>query len=165
MQRGITERTKKLREQSTNTQPFISIQRAQLITQAYKKYEGSVEIPVLRALSFKHLMENRTLCINDGELIVGEKGDSPQSTPTYPELCCHTMKDLDIMDKREKISFKVSDEIKKIHEEEIIPFWEKRQIRKKIIDAMTPEWRECYENGIFTEFMEQRAPGHTVGGL
>ncbi len=164
MQRGISERTKKLREQSTNTQPFISIQRAQLITQAYKKYEGSVEIPVLRALSFKHLMENRTLCINDGELIVGEKGDSPQSTPTYPELCCHTMKDLDIMDRREKISFKVSDEIKKIHEEEIIPFWEKRQIRKKIIDAMTPEWRECYENGIFTEFMEQRAPGHTVGG-
>ncbi|MEN2257627.1 pyruvate formate lyase family protein [Paraclostridium benzoelyticum] len=122
MERGSFERTKKLRKQSIETQPFITIERARLMTEGYKKYEGSVEIPVLRALAFKHYMENRTLCINDGELIVGEKGDSPQSTPTYPELCCHTMEDLDIMDKRDIISFKVSDDVKKIHEDEIIPF-------------------------------------------
>ena len=164
MERGSFERTKKLRKQSTETQPFITIERARLMTEGYKKYEGSVEIPVLRALSFKHYMENRTLCINDGELIVGEKGDSPQSTPTYPELCCHTMEDLDIMDKRDIISFKVSDDVKKIHEDEIIPFWKNRQIRQKIVNSMEQEWLDCYENGVFTEFMEQRAPGHTVCG-
>ncbi|MGL5651516.1 MAG: trans-4-hydroxy-L-proline dehydratase [Paraclostridium sp.] len=164
MERGSFERTKKLRKQSIETQPFITIERARLMTEGYKKYEGSVEIPVLRALAFKHYMENRTLCINDGELIVGEKGDSPQSTPTYPELCCHTMEDLDIMDKRDIISFKVSDDIKKIHEDEIIPFWKNRQIRQKIVSSMEQEWIDCYENGVFTEFMEQRAPGHTVCG-
>lgn len=164
MGRGSFERTKKLRNQSIESIPHITIERAKLVTEAYKKYEGSVEIPVLRALTFKHYMENRTLCINDGELIVGEKGEAPQAAPTYPELCCHTMEDLDVMDKREIISFKVSDEIKKIHEEEIIPFWEKRQLRKKIINAMSQDWIDCYENGIFTEFMEQRAPGHTVEG-
>ncbi|MEF9992174.1 MAG: glycyl radical protein [Romboutsia sp.] len=164
MERGSFERTKKLRNQSMEATPHITIERAKLITEAYKKYEGSVEIPVLRALAFKHYMENRTLCINDGELIVGEKGESPQSAPTYPELCCHTMEDLDVMDRREIISFKVSDEIKKIHEEEIIPFWEKRQLRKRIINSMSKDWIDCYENGIFTEFMEQRAPGHTVEG-
>lgn len=164
MERGSFERTKKLRKQSLETQPFITIERARLITEGYKKYEGSVEIPVLRALVFKHYMENRTLCINDGELIVGEKGDSPQSTPTYPELCCHTMQDLDIMDRRDIISFKVSDDVKKIHEDEIIPFWKNRQIRQKIVSSMEQEWLDCYENGVFTEFMEQRAPGHTVCG-
>lgn len=164
MQRGSFERTKKLRKQSLDTQPFITIERARLMTEGYKKYEGSVEIPVLRALAFKHYMENRTLCINEGELIVGEKGDSPQSTPTYPELCCHTMEDLDIMDRRDMISFKVSDDVKKIHEEEIIPFWKNRQIRAKIVNSMEKEWLDCYENGVFTEFMEQRAPGHTVCG-
>lgn len=164
MERGSFERTKKLRKQSVETQPFITIERARLMTEGYKKYEGSVEIPVLRALAFKHYMENRTLCINDGELIVGEKGDSPQSTPTYPELCCHTMEDLDIMDKRDIISFKVSDDVKKIHEDEIIPFWKNRQIRQKIVSSMEQEWLDCYENGVFTEFMEQRAPGHTVCG-
>lgn len=164
MERGSFKRTKKLRKQSIETQPFITIERARLMTEGYKKYEGSVEIPVLRALAFKHYMENRTLCINDGELIVGEKGDSPQSTPTYPELCCHTMEDLDIMDKRDIISFKVSDDVKKIHEDEIIPFWKNRQIRQKIVNSMEQEWLDCYENGVFTEFMEQRAPGHTVCG-
>ncbi|MEN2257626.1 hypothetical protein AAIB48_07570 [Paraclostridium benzoelyticum] len=29
---------------------------------------------------------------------------------------------------------------------------------------MEQEWLDCYENGVFTEFMEQRAPGHTVCG-
>lgn len=164
MQRGMNERIKKLRKQSMEAVPHIDIERARLFTEAYKKYEGSVSIPELRALSFKYYMENRTLCINEGELIVGEKGDSPQAAPTFPELCCHTLEDMDVMDSREIIFFKVKDEDKKIHEDEIIPFWEKRSIRNKIINSVTPQWRQCYESGIFTEFMEQRGPGHTVGG-
>jgi len=50
MSRGTFERTKKLREQSINAEPHISMERAILMTEAYKKYEGSVETPVLRAL-------------------------------------------------------------------------------------------------------------------
>ncbi|AKL96013.1 formate acetyltransferase 2 [Clostridium aceticum] len=162
MERGMNERIRRLRKNSLSTQPHISIERAVLISEAYEKYEGSVEIPILRALAFKHFMENRTLCINEDELIVGEKGENPQGAPTYPEICCHRLEDFKIMDAREKISFKVSDEVKEIQANKIIPYWEKRSIRKKIFDHMTPEWRDCYENGIFTEFMEQRGPGHTV---
>lgn len=164
MLRGSFDRTKKLRKESVDTKPYISIERAKLITEAYKKYEGSVETPILRALAFKYYMENRSLCINEGELIVGEKGCSAQGAPTYPELCCHTMDDLEIMDKRDKISFKVSDDVRKIQKYEIIPFWENRQLRSKIINSMDKQWIDSYENGIFTEFMEQRAPGHTVCG-
>lgn len=164
MERGTFERTRKLRKQSVEAEPYITIERARLMTEAYKMYEGSVETPVLRALAFKHYMENRTLCINDGELIVGEKGDSPQGAPTYPELCCHTMEDLQVMNDREIINFNVSEEVRKIHEEEIIPFWKGRQTRNRIVSSMDPEWVKAYEAGIFTEFMEQRAPGHTVCG-
>lgn len=164
MLRGSFDRTKKLRKESVDTKPYISIERAKLITEAYKKYEGSVETPILRALAFKYYMENRSLCINEGELIVGEKGCSAQGAPTYPELCCHTMDDLEIMDKRDKISFKVSEDVRQIQKEEIIPFWKNRQLRSKIINSMDKQWIDCYESGIFTEFMEQRAPGHTVCG-
>ncbi|MTI68555.1 MAG: glycyl radical protein [Firmicutes bacterium] len=162
MKRGFNERTKKLREESIKTQPFISIERAKLYTEAYKKYEGCVSTPILRALSFKYFMENRSLCINDGELIVGEKSEKPQGAPSFPELCCHTLKDFDVMDSRKKISFKVSKEARKVQAEEIIPYWKDKSIRKKIFDYMSDDWIDCYENGIFTEFMEQRAPGHTV---
>ena len=163
MRRGMNERIQKLREQSVNAVPHIYMERADLETDAYMKYEGSVSVPEMRALAFKHFMENKTLCINEGELIVGEKGDSPQSAPTFPELCCHTLEDMHVMNDRDLISFKVTEEDLKLQKEKIIPYWENRSIRHKILHNMSRQWKECYEAGIFTEFMEQRGPGHTVG--
>lgn len=164
MGRGSFERTKKLREQSVSTQPYISMERAKLMTEGYKKFEGSVETPILRAKAFKYYIENRSLCINDGELIVGEKGDGPQGAPTYPDQCCHSLEDMRVMNDRDLVSFKVKPEDMKLQEEEIIPFWQGRQIRNRIISNMNEQWLDCYLSGMFTEFMEQRAPGHTVGG-
>lgn len=159
----MTERVKKLRQQSLNAIPRISMERALIEDEVYKKYEGTVSIPVLRALVLKELMAKKKLCIYEGELIVGERGEEAAATPTYPELCCHTLEDFDIMDRRENISFKVDEEAKKAQEEIIIPYWEKRSMRHKILNSMTDEWKACYEAGLFTEFMEQRGPGHTVG--
>ena len=159
----MNERIRKLRKQSLEAVPHIDLERARLFTEAYKKYEGSVSVPEMRALAFKHFVENRTLCINDGELIVGEKGRAPQYAPTFPELCCHTLEDLHVMNDRELISFKVTDEDFRIQRDEIIPYWENRSTRHRILNAMSPEWKDCYASGIFTEFMEQRGPGHTVG--
>jgi formate C-acetyltransferase len=158
----MTERIKKLRKQSVEAIPRISMERAIIVDDVYKKYEGSVSTPVLRALVLKELMSRKELCINEGELIVGERGEKPAVTPTYPELCCHTIDDLEVMDQREKISFKVSEEAKNIQMERIIPHWEKRSMRHSILNNVTDEWSSCYQAGIFTEFMEQRGPGHTV---
>ena len=160
--RGYTERTKKLREISTRTQPSISLERALIETEFYEKFYGTVEIPVLRALNFKNLMEKRKLYIGEGELIVGEKSEGPQVAPTFPELCCHTVEDMTVMNDRKYISFKVKEEDKILQQEKIIPYWENRSIRHKILEAMTQEWKDCYAAGMYTEFMEQRAPGHTV---
>ncbi len=158
----MTERVKKLRKQSVEAVPRISMERAVIVDEVYKKYEGSVPNPVLRALVLKEFMSRKELCINEGELIVGERGEAPAATPTYPELCCHTIEDFDIMDRREKISFKVTEEAKGIQREQIIPYWEGRSMRSWILGSVTEEWKTCYEAGVFTEFMEQRGPGHTV---
>ncbi len=162
--RGLNERVKLLRQESETTRPTISIERAVLVTEAYKKHDGQVSAPMLRALAFKNLMEKKKICINEGELIVGERGPLPQAAPTYPELCCHTVDDLEVINNREKISFDVSEEVIRIQQEKIIPYWQKRSIRHNIFELMTEDWHDCYEAGIFTEFMEQRAPGHTVAG-
>ena len=94
----ITERVAKLRRQSLDAVPSISIERAALMTAFYRQDLGPVSTPMRRALSFQYLMENRSICINPGELIVGEKGPRPKAAPTYPELCCHSLEDLDILD-------------------------------------------------------------------
>ncbi len=159
----MNQRVAALRRQSLDTQPRITVERAVLLTEAYRRYEGTVSTPILRALAFQHIMENKSICINEGELIVGERGGAPKETPTYPELCCHTLDDLEIIHRRETIHFHVSDEVRQTQAQEIIPFWQERSMRTKLFAAMTQEWRDCYEAGLFTEFMEQRAPGHTVG--
>ena len=158
----MRERVAKLRRESVDAVPSLSIERALLITETHRQYEGKVSAPVLRALAFKHLLENKAVFIGDGELIVGERGERPKATPTYPELCCHTLEDFDVVDSREKTFFRVGQEARAAQADEIIPFWQDRAIRKRLLDQMTPEWKDCYEAGMFTEFMEQRAPGHTV---
>ena len=158
----MSERVRRLREQSLAAIPTISTERAELMTQFYREQTGLMSAPMRRALAFRHLMECRRIHIGDGELIVGEKGPAPKATPTYPELCCHSLQDLDILDSREKVSFKVSPEARRVYEETIIPFWRGRSMRDLIFEQMEPEWLAAYDAGLFTEFMEQRSPGHTV---
>jgi trans-4-hydroxy-L-proline dehydratase len=161
----ISDRVKKLREQSLNAKEKITAERALLITRFYKSDEArGLSAPVLRARAFEYLLKNKKLCINEGELIVGERGPAPKETPTYPEICVHSLKDLEILDSRKKVSFRVDEEVKRAYSEEIIPYWRGKSNRDRIMNLMTPEWLDAYKAGIFTEFQEQRAPGHTVLG-
>lgn len=160
----MNDRIKKLRQQSLDAVPTLSHERAQLLTEFYRSGEAQKHsVPVARALSFKYILEHKALCINDGELFVGEKGPEPKATPTYPELCIHSEQDLEILHNRAKVWFKSSDETKNIVLKEVAPFWKGKSIREKILEEVDEQWRDSYKAGIFTEFMEQRAPGHTVG--
>jgi trans-4-hydroxy-L-proline dehydratase len=157
----MTERVQRLRQASLDTRPSLSSERAELMTEFYQQARA-MALPVLRARSFEHLVSRKTIYIGEGELIVGERGPRPKATPTYPELCCHTLQDLDILDTREKISFAVPPEAREAYRDRVIPFWHDRSMRQRIFEQMTGEWKAAYEAGVFTEFMEQRAPGHTV---
>ncbi len=159
---SMSERVARLRQQSLDARPTISTERAELLTEFYRQDLGLTSAPVRRARAFEYLMAHKTICINEGELIVGEKGPVPKAAPTYPELCCHSLEDLDILNSREKIPFAVSPQARRVYEETIIPFWRGRSMRDLIFQEMTDAWRAAYEAGVFTEFMEQRSPGHTV---
>jgi trans-4-hydroxy-L-proline dehydratase len=161
----MNDRIKILREQSLNAVNRISEERALLVTEFYKSAEAKeLSVPVKRAKCLEYIFSRKHICINDGELIVGERGPSPKATPTYPEVCVHSLNDLEILDTRPKVSFKVSDEVKNVYKEIIIPFWKGKSHRDRIMEALPEEWHNAYKAGMFTEFMEQRAPGHTVTG-
>ena len=162
--RGMNERIQKLRDISVNTPVHIDLVRAKIEPVFYQENDGKYSIPVMRAMTLKEYFSKKTLYLGDGELIVGEKGRDPQASPTFPELCCHSEEDMVVMSERELVSFKTTEEDRKLQREEIIPYWTGRSMREKILSRMTPEWHDCYEAGMFTEFMEQRGPGHTCGG-
>ena len=159
----MNERIRNLRQQSLDTKPKISAERARLMTEFYKKRDvANLSYAMQRAMAFKYVLENKTICINDDELIVGERGPAPKATPTYPEVCIHSLNDMKHLNNRKKTSYAVDAETKNIYRKEIIPFWKGRSQRERIFSEMTREWKDAYESGVFTEFMEQRAPGHTV---
>jgi trans-4-hydroxy-L-proline dehydratase len=157
----VNPRITRLWNESFNARPSISTERAQIITEFYLANEGKHSAPVMRALAFRTLCERKTIYIGADELIVGERGPFPKATPTYPELTCHSVEDLRILGSRAKTSYDVDADTIRVYEEEIIPYWSGRSMRDRIFTRMDDEWKACYEAGIFTEFMEQRAPGHT----
>jgi pyruvate formate-lyase/glycerol dehydratase family glycyl radical enzyme len=159
----LTKRVQRLREQSVSTKPYICTERAELLTDFYQSGGAdTVSAPMARALAFKHILENKTIIINDGELIVGERGSAPRATPTYPELCCHSLNDLEIANSRERTPFLVSNKALTTYRDEIIPYWTGRTMRERLFGAMSDQWMAAFEAGVFTEFMEQRAPGHAI---
>ncbi len=158
----MTSRIARLRKESFETKPSISIERALLETEFYRENFGKYSLPVLRALCFKHLCEHKTLYIGEGELIVGERGPAPKVVPTFPELTCHSAEDLQILNSRAMTSYSVTDEDIERYEKEVIPYWHGRSMRDRIFSEIPEDWRLAYEAGLFTEFMEQRAPGHTA---
>jgi len=158
----MTERTARLRQASLDARPCLSAERALLVTEFYKANEGRYSVPMMRALNFYHLCEHKTIYLGDGELIVGERGPRPKVVPTYPELTCHSLEDLRILNSRPKTNYDVDEECLRAYAETVIPYWRGRTMREHIFAQMSPEWLAAYEAGLFTEFMEQRAPGHTV---
>jgi len=161
----LSERVKMLREESLNAVEKLSPERALLITQFYKSGEArELSAPVKRAKAFEYLLRNKKLYVGEGELIVGERGPAPKETPSFPEISLHSLQDLEILNSRKKVSFEVDDEARRIYGNEIIPFWKGKSNRDRIMNLMTPEWLKAYKAGVFTEFQEQRAPGHTVLG-
>jgi len=158
----MNERIARLREKSFDTTPSISIERAVLETEFYQEEYGKHSLPVLRALCFKHLCAHKTIYIGDDELIVGERGPAPKAVSTFPELTCHSAEDLQILNDRPMTNYRVAPEDIETYREKVIPYWQGRSMRERIFNNLPEEWQNAYEAGLFTEFMEQRAPGHTA---
>ncbi len=158
----MNNRISRLREQSFNAQPCVSAERALLVTEFYQQNEGKFPVPVLRALNFKNLCEKKTIYIGDDELIVGERGPYPKAVPTFPELTCHSKEDLKILNSRDMTRYAVADEALQVYAETVISYWRGRSMRERVFEQVPEQWKRAYRTGMFTEFMEQRAPGHTT---
>lgn len=155
-------RIESLRNLSVNAKPSISIERAVIETEFYMENYGKYPTPVLRAMNFMEICKRKSIYLGDDELIVGERGPKPKAVPTFPELTCHSVEDLNVLNTRELQRYTVSEQDIKTYADVVIPYWSGRTQRERIFSHVPEEWKAAYEAGLFTEFMEQRAPGHTA---
>jgi formate C-acetyltransferase len=159
---GMNDRIRRLRRLSVETKESLSIERALITTRFFRENEGKFSVPMMRALNFMELCKHKTIYIGQDELIVGERGPFPKSVPTFPELTCHSVEDFHVLNTREQQNYSISQEDINTYEREVIPYWKGRTMRERIFSHVPQEWKSAYEAGLFTEFMEQRAPGHTA---
>ena len=159
---GMNDRIRHLRQQNFDTPTTLSIERALIETAFYKENYGTMPIAILRARNFYEICKKKTIYIGDEELIVGERGPLPKAVPTFPELTCHSVEDLHTLNERELQRYTISQEDIDTYEREVIPYWQGKTQRERIFNHVSKEWEEAYHAGVFTEFMEQRAAGHTA---
>ena len=159
---GMNDRVKRLHQQSIDTPTTLTIERALIETAFYKENYGKMPNCILRARNFYEICKKKTIYIGEDELIVGERGPLPKAVPTFPELTCHTVEDLHTLNDRELQPYLISQEDIDTYEREVIPYWQGRTQRERIFSHVSKEWEEAYHAGVFTEFMEQRAGGHTA---
>jgi formate C-acetyltransferase len=159
---GMNERIRHLRQQNFDTPTTLSIERALIETAFYKENYGTMPIAILRARNFYEICQKKAIYIGDEELIVGERGPLPKAVPTFPELTCHSVEDLHTLNERELQRYTISQEDIDTYEREVIPYWKGKTQRERIFNHVSKEWEEAYHAGVFTEFMEQRAAGHTA---
>jgi formate C-acetyltransferase len=159
---GMNERIRRLRKRSVETLPSLSIERALHETEFYRENYGKYSIPVMRAMTFLDHCRRKNIFIGEDELIVGERGPAPKVVPTFPELTCHSVEDFHVLNTREMQPYTIGQADIDRYEREVIPYWQGRTMRERIFSHVPMEWKAAYEAGLFTEFMEQRAPGHTA---
>ena len=159
---GMNDRVKRLHRQSIDTPTTLTIERALIETAFYKENYGKMPNCILRAKNFYEICKKKTIYIGKDELIVGERGPVPKAVPTFPELTCHSVEDLHTLNTRELQPYHISQEDIDTYAREVIPYWEGRTQRERIFSHVSKEWEKAYHAGVFTEFMEQRAGGHTA---
>ncbi len=136
-----SERIKKLRENILNKTPSVCIERAKYFTQSYKENEDK-PIYIKRAKALEKTLENMSIYIKDGELIVGNQSCNERTAPIFPEYAVQwiedELKEKGNFNKREGDNFYLEEN--KIDELlEIIQYWKGKTLKDKCYAIMPKE--------------------------
>ena len=150
-------RVQALREYHLNLKGRVGVEVARYWTQAYQESEGEPRVQ-RRAKAIVKYLENVSLYIHPGELIVGVKDKQPMSTVQYPDITCGWIDpELDLFETRDFDPLVCDDETKRIYRDEIIPYWEGKtfaEIWQQRAKQVAPE---AFKIGFETCISEQQS--------
>ncbi len=136
---GTTTRVLRMREELLNTTPEVCVERARYVTQAYREHEA--DPPVLRrAKALAHVLDNMTIFVGEGELIVGNQASRPRAAPIFPEYSIDWIEDeIDEFAQRRADVYLVRPEVKAELLETVLPYWKGKTLYDRVM-AVLPEY-------------------------
>lgn len=153
----ITERIAHLREKVLSTRPTVCTERARFYTRIYRENEDQPVI-IRRALALKATLENMSIFIDEGELIVGNQSSGHRAAPIFPEYAVDWLpEEMDELDKRPGDAFFITEEHKE-ELKEIAAWWKGRVLWDHGRALMTQELRDLQDSAII------KATGNLTSG-
>lgn len=136
---GSTDRVNKLRDDYWNNSPTVDVERAVSYTKTYKETEAEDTI-IRRAKSLYNYFAEKTIKIQNNELIVGTYGRIPRAVLICPEICWEWINnELETMATRPQDPYQISDEDKEILKEAVFPYWEGKTMEDYFIANISPD--------------------------
>jgi formate C-acetyltransferase len=157
----MNSRTAKLRALMLEANPTISSERACIFTNAIR--ENYEEPSMLRlAKAFAAVLDNLTIRIDPGELIVGNMGPTFRSCQIFPEYTWTWIEEeLNRFDKRRTERF-VIEEIDKEKLRDVFAFWEGKSTAEICAEKMPEDSRKASKAGLFTIGAPGTGIGHVI---
>jgi len=153
----VSPRIQALKEKHLHARPTVCTERARIYTEVYKEHEAEPVI-VRRALALSKTLQEMSISIDEGELIVGNHSSRLRGAPIFPEYAVSwILAELDDFDKRPGDAFYLSEEDKQ-ELREICGWWQGKTLLEKGTALMSETLREIHESGII------RAEGNLTSG-
>ncbi|MDX1284934.1 MAG: pyruvate formate lyase family protein, partial [Draconibacterium sp.] len=144
---NITERISALREKVLSTKPSVCTERARFYTEVYSENEDQPVI-IKRALALEKTLQEMTIFIDEGELIVGNQSSAHRAAPIFPEYAVDWLpEEMDELDKRPGDAFFITEEHKK-ELAEIAKWWKGKVLWDRGRALMSQELRDLQDSAI-----------------
>ncbi len=145
-------RVNRLRERFLSTPPAVCSERAKIVTQAYKDYDGEPAV-LKRAKTLCRILSEMSIFIGDDELIVGNQSSKPRSSPIFPEFSYAWIveeMDREPFEKRDADRFLIDEETKS-DLRGLVDFWKGKTVNDLTIKALPEETFNTIKNSsVFT---------------
>lgn len=143
----MTKRLSQLKEHILSTKPSLCIERARIYTRIYQENEA---LPIVRkrALALRRMLEESTIYIEDGELIVGNTASKLRAASIFPEYSVDWLiKEIDTIDNRPAESYAATPELK-AEIKELCVWWKGRTLQDRAIANFSPTLKAINDSGI-----------------
>ena len=164
----LSERVTKMREEYFDTNPSICHERAVLLTESAKETEG-IPMVLRRAKALEKVLEDMTIYVKNGDLLVGNTSSKPRAAAVFPEFSVNWIEE-ELNGKpynfneRPGDAYEVSKETKDVLIKDIIPYWRDKTHEHYVHSIMTEDVRiGCMEVKATDEnWVIVGGDGHTI---
>jgi pyruvate formate-lyase/glycerol dehydratase family glycyl radical enzyme len=158
-----TDRLEALKHEIFYATPELCSERARLVTESYQETRG-VPAVLRRARALAHILDNRTLFVRPGELLVGAISRVSRGCEWYPEYTLDIDAELDEVPNRAIDPFIVTDQTKR-ELREVFAYWREHELVQgncclSLLQAVMPP--EMFSKGILPERSAGEGEGHLV---